>query len=247
MMIRITSRENPVVKAVAKLVKSREERREKGLFVCEGEVMLKEAVSGGADIKEVFIRKGKSPDSGLIPQSAAIYEVEDHVLEKISDVKTTRDVIFTCAMPKGGSLFGERVIVLENVSDPGNVGTIVRTSEAFGMDSVVFLGSCADLYSPKTIRATMGSVFRVNAVFMEEDEFFLKAQAMGLTVFAAALSPGAQEMIGNEANGLSKNALDKCDKHVIIPISGIQSLNAAVAASVFMYEMAVCRRRQVKV
>ena len=258
MMIRITSRENPVVKAVAKLVKSREERREKGLFVCEGEVMLKEAVSGGADIKEVFIRKGKSLDSGLIPQSAAVYEVEDHVLEKISDVKTTRDVIFTCAMPKGGSLFGERVIVLENVSDPGNVGTIVRTSEAFGMDSVVFLGSCADLYSPKTIRATMGSVFRVNAVFMEEDEFFLKAQAMGLTVFAAALSPGAQEiysvdlgkaavMIGNEANGLSKNALDKCDKHVIIPISGIQSLNAAVAASVFMYEMAACRRRQVKV
>ena len=243
---KITSRDNPIIKETAKLLKSREERRNAGMFLCEGAVMLNEAVTGGAHIGRVFVREGT--ELTVIPDGAEIYEVPSSVLEKISDVKTPQGIVFTCSMAKGGSLKGRRIIALENVADPGNIGTVVRTAEAFGIDTVAFVGSCADLYSPKTVRSTMGSVFRVNVCFLTLDQLMEEAKGLGLPVYAAALSDKAVEigsvmpgdavvMIGNEANGLSQDALDKCGKHVIIPINGIQSLNAAVAASVFMYEM----------
>lgn len=245
-MNKITSRENPIVKSVVRLIKSKDERQHSGLFVCEGSVMLNEAVACGASIDKVFVSSGiKLPQ---LPFETEIYEINEAVLEKISGVKSPQGIVFTCRIPENALVSGERVIALENVSDPGNVGTVIRTADAFGIDCVVLIGSCADLYSPKTVRSTMGSVFRVKTCAMELEEFFGAMSGLELPVYAAALSEKAVSikdvnllksavMIGNEASGLSGAALDKCRKHVIIPISGIQSLNAAIAASIFMFEM----------
>ncbi len=243
---KITARDNPVIKNTAKLLKSREERHTQGLFLCEGAVMLEEAVRSGARIDKVFVREGMTLP--VEPEGAEIYEVSAGVLEKLSDVKTPQGIVFTVAIPRDKQLQGRHVLALENLQDPGNVGTAIRTAEAFGMDSIALVGNVADVYSPKTVRSTMGSIFRLNICAMDADAFFAQAQALELPVYAAALTDKAVPigsvsfekaavMIGNEANGLSEKALDKCDKHVIIPINGIQSLNAAVAAAVFMYEM----------
>ncbi|MBR4875654.1 MAG: RNA methyltransferase [Clostridia bacterium] len=247
---KITARENPIIKNTAKLLKSREERHTQGLFLCEGAVMLEEAVRSGAKIDKVFYREGITLP--VEPVGAEIYEVSSGVLEKLSDVKTPQGIVFTVAIPKDKQLRGPHVLAVENLQDPGNVGTVVRTAEAFGIDSVALVGNVADLYSPKTVRSTMGSIFRLNICSYETDAFFEAAKVLELPVYAAALTDTAVPigtvsfekaavMIGNEANGLSEKALDKCDKHVIIPINGIQSLNAAVAASIFMYEMSQSR------
>lgn len=243
---KITARENPIIKQTAKLLKSREERHAQGLFLCEGAVMLEEAVRSGARIDKVFYREGIVLP--VAPEGAEIYEVSAGVLEKLSDVKTPQGIVFTVAIPQNNTLRGAHIMALENLQDPGNVGTVIRTAEAFGVDSIALVGNVADVYSPKTVRSTMGSIFRLNICAMDQDAFFAQTRALELPVYAAALTDTAVPigevsfakaavMIGNEANGLSEKALDKCDKHVIIPINGIQSLNAAVAASIFMYEM----------
>lgn len=243
---KITARDNPVIKNTAKLLKSREERHTQGLFLCEGAVMLEEAVRSGVRIERVFVREGMTLP--VEPEGAEIYEVSAGVLEKLSDVKTPQGIVFTAAIPQDKQLKGRHVLALENLQDPGNVGTAIRTAEAFGIDSIALVGNVADVYAPKTVRSTMGSIFRLNICMMDQDAFFAQTKELGLPVYAAALTDSAVPigsvsfekaavMIGNEANGLSEKALDKCDKHVIIPINGIQSLNAAVAASIFMYEM----------
>lgn len=247
-MISITSRENAIIKETAKLLNEAAYRRERGLFVCEGIVMFREAVACGALIESVFISTAIDMPELEMPKDAQIYSVPPHVLEKISDVRTPQGIVFTCQIPPDRGVRGEKIIALENIADPGNVGTIIRTAEAFSIDTVVLVGACADLYSPKTIRATMGAVMRVNACFMTSDELFDAMSAASIPVYGAALSQTAETIsdvcldkaaviIGNEARGIEQTTLDRCDKHVIIPINNIESLNAAIAASIFMYEM----------
>lgn len=244
----ITSRENPVVKQTALLLKDAAERRRQGLFVAEGRVVLAEAAASNAQIDKVFCLDESEIEGIELPRGAQVYTVSRPVLEKLSGVKSPAGVVFTCRVPENGSIRGRRILAVEDLSDPGNMGTIIRTAEAFGMDTVALVGSCVDVFSPKTVRATMGAVLRVNICRTELDDLVARVHDLGLPVYAASLTPDsvaissvdmskAAVIIGNEARGLSQQALDKCDKHVIIPISGIQSLNAAVAASVFMYEM----------
>ena len=141
------------------------------------------------------------------------------------------------------------LLLLEDVQDPGNVGTILRTAEAAGVSGVFLSGKCADLFQPKVIRATMGSVFRV-PFRVEQDICGTVAwlQEKGVRLYAAALE-GSESffcnsytepcafLIGNEGNGLSAELLQTADQRVRIPMSGrVESLNAAVAAAVFLYE-----------
>lgn len=244
----ITSRENAIIKNVAALVREPAQRRQQGLFVAEGRTILAEAARTPDIIDKVFCLD-ESMISGIeLAENTQVYIVNQSVLEKISDVKTPQGIVFTCHANRRGELRGTRILALENIADPGNVGTVIRTAEAFGIDTVAFIGACADIYSPKVVRSTMGALLRVNCCFIGLEEFVCGAHDLGLPVYGAALTPQAEPIggislgksaviIGNEAKGLSPQALDKCDKHVIIPISGIQSLNAAVAAAIFMYEM----------
>lgn len=248
MSIEITSRENPLVKWVVSLQKSGAKRRQEGVFAAEGPVVLREALAARAAVDKIFVTDGAFLESAVIPKETEVYMVSPPVMEKMSQVKTSQGVVFTCHMPKNGVLRGPKIMALENLSDPGNMGTIIRTAEAFGIDTLALVGSYVDVFSPKVVRAAMGAVLRVNICSLTLDELEEGVKSLGLPLYGAALRDDAvgikdvslsssAVMIGNEASGLSQAALDKCVKNVIIPISGIQSLNAAVASAIFMFEM----------
>ena len=140
-------------------------------------------------------------------------------------------------------------IILESVQDPGNLGTVIRTAAAFGIGAVILTGACADLYNPKTVKATMGAIFRQRVLKLDLGETAAFAEANSLTLCAAILSDEAEILgdtelgraavcIGNEGSGLSRELSDLCRRKIIIPMQpGNESLNASVAASVFMWEM----------
>lgn len=239
----ITSRKNPRAVHFKKLSSSGEYRREHGEYVCDGSKLLREAVKWGADIHEVM---ACGPLDIEMPEGVAVYNVTREVLEAASVMKTPQEVIFSVGIPErksGASLEGS--VILENMQDPGNVGTVLRTANAFEIPLVVLLGDCADVWSPKTVRASMGAIFRQDTVQMTLSEL----AAVDIKIYGAALREGARDIrledmrgcavaVGNEGSGLSREMLDICAGTVIIPMDPkCESLNAAVAASVIMWEM----------
>ena len=175
-----------------------------------------------------------------------------HVLAAISQVKTPQGVAAVCAMPPSlaPEALGERLILLENVQDPGNVGTVLRTLDAAGFDGCILTPGCADPFGPKALRATMGSVFRVPLCFVPDAAEAARAlNARGYATLAAALDGGdfyrrpplparLCVLIGNEGAGLTRQAQDACTHRFRLPMrGGAESLNAAVAAAVMMYDL----------
>ena len=244
-MEHITSRKNPKIQHIKKLGSSKAYRTECGEFLCDGRKLLEEAVSNGAEVLTV-VYCGDVP--GTIPNDAAVIEVTRDIIEYISPMKTPQDVLFVCKIPERGDFVnGGKYIVIEEVQDPGNVGTIMRTARAMGYDCVILLPGCADLYGPKTVRSTMGAIFRQNAI--EADiEFLKELKNSGVTLMGAALAEDSVDIrtvnfenfavcIGSEGRGLSKELLDICDKKIIIPMmQECESLNAAMAAGIIMWE-----------
>lgn len=158
--------------------------------------------------------------------------------------------MFTVSIPEPDEDFKpEKVIVIENLQDPGNVGTVIRTANAFDIDAVIMVGACADLYNPKTVRASMGAIFRQRVMHMSIEQLNEYTQRFCLPLFGAALSDKAADIrnaelhrsavaIGSEGRGLSRELLSICGGELIIPMNPhSESLNAAVAASLVMWEM----------
>lgn len=245
-MERITSRKNAKVQHFKKLGTSREYRSEHGEFLCDGHKLFEEAVSNGMEITSVLFC-GEVPQG--IPASVSVYEVTRDIIEYVSPVKTPQNMLFTCRMKKndGKILNTGRRIILEGVQDPGNVGTIMRTARAMGYESVLLLPGCADLYSPKTVRATMGAIFRQNALEISLKDI-AEMKSNGVRIYGAALTENSVDIrdvefenfaicIGSEGNGLSDEILNLCDDKIIIPMmQECESLNAAIAASIIMWE-----------
>lgn len=186
-----------------------------------------------------------------LPDKVAQYTADAELVEYASPLMHSPGPVFTVRIPE--MCLRERlrhVIVLEGVQDPGNVGTVIRTANALGMDAVVLTGACADLYSPKTVRAAMGALFRQPVLTCTQDELVQLLRANGLKLYGAALTDTAQDLrrvplspaavaIGSEGRGLSAQLLSQCDGQIIIPMQpGAESLNAAVAAAVVMWEIA---------
>lgn len=249
--MRIESRDNPRVKRVARLLGSPSARREEGVFVCEGPTMLAEALKAGADVCEVYALPGQAESlpPQLLPRTFA---VSPQVLPRLSDVETPRGPVFLCRIPPDEGPQGCQLIAAEDLRDPGNLGTILRTAEALGLPQVALCGSCVDRYSPKVVRASMGSIFRVRTCALTARQLREWTRAQGIALYGAALTPGAREigsadlsraavLIGSEAHGLREETLALCDSAVIIPIGGAESLNAAVAAAIFLWEMKKAR------
>ncbi|MBQ3404261.1 MAG: RNA methyltransferase [Oscillospiraceae bacterium] len=242
----ITSRKNLKVQELKKLGASRAYRRERGLVLCDGAKLLREAELAGLELGDVFICDGEDVDP---PFGAGVFRVSESLLEYISPLKNPQPVLFTCAMPSlsGSVPDGGAVLVLENVQDPGNVGTAIRTANAFGIGAVILLGACADPFNPKTLRASMGAVFRQRIVECRPDE--LRGVTGGRKLIGAALGGYCRDIrelelrdtavcIGSEGRGLSNELLDMCDARVNIPrAAGSESLNAAAAAAVLMWHM----------
>lgn len=244
-MERITSRKNEIVRHIRRLGADRDARREAGEFVCDGEKLLGEALRSGAEIKTVLW----AAEPSVKISGAAQYLVPEELLDYASPLKSAARVLFSVKMEPAAPAPPGRTIVLETVQDPGNLGTVLRTADAFGVDTVILTGDCADPYHPKAVRATMGAVFRQRFFEMEREELRAFLTGHGLKLYGAALTPEAVDIrgldlrraavaVGSEGRGLSGALRSLCGGELIIPMSGrSESLNAAVAAAVIMWEM----------
>lgn len=244
----ITSRKNPLIRRLRLLAADSAYREEQGEFLCDGQKLMDEAMAFGAEVTAILWKD--KPLEGEYPcqkQYCAIKEIYDYA----SPMENSPGPLFTVKMRPAESDFDPcgGVIVLEGVQDPGNVGTVIRTANAFGIAAVLLTGNCADRYNPKTVRATMGAVFRQRVLQLPREELpgFLKKKELKL--YGAALSDKAKDLrevclkgaavaVGSEGRGLSRELLGMCDGEVIIPMNpNSESLNAAVAAAVLMWEM----------
>ena len=242
-MEHITSLKNPKV-AAWKALKDRKGRRESGCFLVEGRKMVEEALASAFDVETVLVQEGMELPDGL---TMPVYELPEHVLAAVCDTKTPQGIAAVVRM-KEQSALGKHIVVLDGVQDPGNVGTVLRTLDAFDADGLLLTGGCADPFGPKTVRASMGAVFRRPVWSVTPEELGALLRHSGIPLYGAALRPDALDArqadysrcalaIGSEGRGLSREVLDLCDKTVLIPMSPrCESLNAAIAAAVLLWE-----------
>ena len=243
----LTSRKNPHIRRFRELGAERSARRRQGEFLCDGRKMLEEALQSGAQVTGILWAGEADPS---VDPSIPAWRVDGEMLRYVSPLENSPGPVFSVRIPQPGEEGKiRRALVLENVQDPGNVGTVLRSAAAFGMDLVILVGECADPYNPKTVRATMGAVFRQRFCEMSLPALRERCTEWGLPLYAAALCEGARDIrtlplgrcavaVGNEGRGLSRELLEKSDEKLIIPMAPrSESLNAAVAASVIMWEM----------
>lgn len=256
----IQSRQNAALRHLSRLGRDKKYRRATGEMLCEGSKMLEEALSAHARIKTVLLQEGwqDSPLSALVEQLQsdrtvpACYEAPPALFALASDLETPQPVVFSCGQPHWDSGMLRHVrqaLLLDGIQDPGNLGTILRTAEAFAIHAVVLCEGCTDLFSPKVIRATMGAVFHLPCLSLPLTEAVSCLRQNGLTVYASSLQGSsvplssvplhsAAVIIGNEGRGVSAEALALSDQCIRIPMQGkAESLNAGIAASIILYEM----------
>ena len=257
----ITSSANARVKHVMNLSKKAKARKTSGLFVAEGLRMFKEIPADRID--SLFVSEGFLRDEAHKKLLSGMkYEVvSEDVFKVMSDTQTPQGILALVRqydyraedlLAAPGPAF---LMVLENIQDPGNLGTILRAGEGAGVTGVLMSDATADIYNPKVIRSTMGSIFRVPFAYTEDLPASLKAlKAGGIRLYAAHLNGRNNYekedytvdtgfLVGNEANGLTDETAALADAYVKIPMKGkVESLNAAVAASVLMFEAARQRR-----
>ncbi len=259
----ISSVSNAQIKEIQKLQKSVRERRKKNLFVVEGEKLAEEAAVHGQLEKLYLSETALQRESGRLQRLVAKQEYEvvsDAVFSALSETVTPQGVLGLVRIPFYPLDFvlskAERgVLLLDNLRDPGNLGTIVRTAEGAGMAGVVLSRESVDLFNPKTVRATMGAVFRVPFFYAEDFIAVIEdLKEAGVPVYGtmmqgsvlyhqADFTKGAGIVIGNEANGISESVAKALSGTVRIPMEGeLESLNAAVSAAILMYEAARQRR-----
>ena len=251
----ITSRSNPLVTYVRKLNSKRTFRREENAFAAEGPKLLAEALRWGARVETVMAVPGVSLPE--LPAGTRVAELPEQLLACVADTETPQGIVFVCrgkplAMPE--RLEGRRWLVLDGVQDPGNVGTIWRTADAFGADGLILCNGCADPWNPKTVRSTMGAVFRLSVYEGTLKDAAGRLAAASIPLYAAALRDNTADIrdvpldraaviIGSEGRGVSEEALSLCKNTIKIPMRDrCESLNAAVAASVVLWEMARIER-----
>lgn len=261
----VSSKANSLVVRMAKL-KDKKYRKSEALFRFDGIKLFLEAVQNGAPIRYVLVTESASDRfKDTVDQSpieANLYVLSDEVFSKLTDEQAPEGIITVCQNLESiqkindysflsNALKKSSVLMLESIRDAGNMGTILRSARAFGIDALVVSSDCADLYNPKTIRAAMGALFTQRVVVVDDIAAAVKEfRQKGTKVFAAALEKNARRLgsfelqkgdvilIGNEGHGLSKETIDACDECLYIPMeSGSESLNASIAASVCMWEL----------
>ena len=254
----ITSKQNTYIKEYRKLTEQRKYRRQTGYFVCEGAKLAVEAVKSGCALGEnayyTAAAAEKYPECiSLLRESCKMVQISEEVADSISDTKSPQGIFITVRhLDKILNLStidsSRQFIILENLQDMGNIGTIIRSCDAFSIDGVILAGDCADVFAPKTVRSAMGSLFRLPIYCCDTEEAITLLQNGGFTVYSAELSDRSVKLaqktavvIGNEGNGVSDTVKKLCDKSLFIPISSAESLNASVAASVIAWEMSKVR------
>lgn len=254
----ISSRKNGQVTHFRNLVRERSYRYECGEFAVEGARLCYEALNGGLEITSFMITEAaKEKYADIISEISEEFVpdvITDDISAYISDTKSPQGVFMTAKMSEHvinekNISNGGKYILLDGLQDSGNIGTIIRTCDAFGIDGVILSPECADIYSPKIIRSTMGSLFRLPVMTAPLIGFIEKLKSLGYVVYSAVLDETAESIsnvvfsdktaviIGNEGNGVSEEVIKSAEKKLYIPIQGAESLNAAVAASIISWEI----------
>ena len=245
-MERITSRQNPLLQQVRKLLSSRKERENTGLFVADGTKLLQEAIRWWPGLDTVILSDGVQME---LPASVRQVRVPESVMESISPMQTPQGALFLCRLPEKQEFRPKPgMLLLDGLQDPGNLGTILRTADALQIP-VALLEGCADPFSHKVVRASMGAVFRtvpVQTTWAQAKQNLVENQ---IPVAVTALNERAQDIrqadlktmavvIGSEGQGVRQEILDSADHALIIPMNpNCESLNAAIASAIVMWQM----------
>lgn len=246
MIERITSRKNPLLQQVRKLLSSRKERESAGLFVADGTKLLAEAIRWWPGLETVILSDGVQAD---VPEGVRLVYVPEDVMQSVSPMQSPQGALFVCRLPEKKEFIPRQgMLLLDGIQDPGNLGTILRTADALEIP-VALLEGCADPYSHKVVRASMGAVFRnpvVQATWQEAKSAFKQAN---IPVAVTALTDRAEDLrnadlknmavvIGSEGQGIRQEILDCADVELIIPMNQhCESLNAAIASAIVMWQM----------
>ena len=242
----ITARKNPLLQQVRKLLSSRKERQQTGLFVADGTKLLDEAVRWWPGLRTVILTEGVQAN---IPEGVRTVVVPEDVMESISPMQAPQGALFICELPKQTAFAPQKgMLLLDGIQDPGNLGTILRTADALDVP-VALLEGCADPYSHKVVRSSMGAVFRNPVVQTTWETAKEQCAQAGIPVAVTALSDRAQDLrqasladmavvIGSEGQGVRKEILESAQAELIIPMKETcESLNAAIASAIVMWQM----------
>ncbi len=257
----ITSVSNPKIKQLRSLLTNRKERRRERLFVIEGLRLIEEAFNAGVHCATIVYdpeQLSQSPRGQAVLEWVAplrtAFPTTGEVLAATADTVTPQGIVAAVAWPELAAQGIGIQLVLDAVQDPGNVGTLLRSAEATGVTDVVCVSGTADLYSPKVVRAAMGAHFRllvrqdvswdgINDVLSSADNIYVADAAGVMPYYAADWRQPSVLIIGNEANGVSEEARRRATKSITVPMAAaVESLNAAVAGSVILFEAARQRR-----
>ena len=243
---RITSRKNPLLQQVKKLFSSRREREQTGLFAADGTKLLEEAARYCPGLETAILSDGVEV---LLPERVRVIRVPGDVMESISPMASPQGAVFLCRLPEKTPFRPvPGMLLLDGIQDPGNLGTILRTADALNVP-VVLLEGCADAYSHKVVRASMGAVFRVPVVSASWVQVRDACMEAGIPIAVTALDDRAVDIrqaalskmavvIGSEGQGVRREILEGAGEKLIIPMNRhCESLNAAIAAAIVMWQM----------
>ena len=255
----LTSKDNAHIKNTLKLKKSAKYRRQTGCFIAEGLRVCVDAMLSGAEIEALFVtgsaaEKNAEAFEQLSSHAKETFMVSSALFEYISDTQTPQGFLCVIKTLDKSSHFdtinnGGKFLVLDNVQDPNNLGTILRSAEAFGVSGVIMSGDCCDIYNPKVVRGSMGAVFRLAILSVESLSDWFRDHPQ-LNTYAAVVDSDAEKVteisfktpcavvIGNEGNGIRRETVAACHNKITIPMGGkAESLNASVAAAILIWEM----------
>ncbi|MGR6905378.1 MULTISPECIES: TrmH family RNA methyltransferase [Lysinibacillus] len=253
-MKRIESTQNALVKYWKKLATTRKERERSGEFLVEGFHLVEEALKNKKQVLQIIVREGIDLPMLWPIDDVAIVEVSTAVAKEFAETETSQGVFAVCKQPvleDNVMTTWRKVLLIDAVQDPGNIGTMIRTADAAGLDAVILGKGCADLYNPKTLRAAQGSHFHIPVVRGDLADWIDILQGQGVPVFGTALDEEAVPysdiqhtgafaiIMGNEGSGIQPQLLAMTDQNMIIPLFGqAESLNVAVATGIVLYGFA---------
>ena len=234
----ITSASNNTIKALIKL-KQKKYRDETGYYLVEGEHLVEEAMKA-KQVECLISTKDITSDLPIIV-------VSNEVMSKLSFTKSPQSIMAKCKIKKEKKLIdGKRYLILDDLQDPGNIGTLIRTALAFSIDQVILSNNCVDLYNDKLLRSMQGANFHISCIYDDLKTVISTLKKNNVKIIGSALENGqdikqikiSEKMafvVGNEGNGMNKDILEECDYVGYIPINTIESLNVAIAGSIMMY------------
>ena len=240
----ITSLDNDRIKGYIKL-KDRKNRKKTNTFIVEGMHSVLEAYKKGM-VVELILKEDIS-----LPLDVPYVYVTEEILKKISDAVSPPDVLALCKMANDNVVLGEKILLLDGIQDPGNLGTIIRSAVAFNVDTICLSPDTVDIYNPKVLRSTQGMIFHTNIIIKSLKEIISMLKEREIPIYGTRVDYGIDVstlrekdrkkyalVMGNEGNGVSEEILDMCDEYIYISMNpDVESLNVGVATSIILYEL----------